>query len=158
MCKIIIQIWETEFADPLQNFLPGWVSFNSGIDVAIPKTHESYEAKPEVPPTLRILIKRVKFSANSGKYPKFRLEVRKRADFLEIGWISRLGSWWPYSYILYDYFTHPSLTPNPPAAGRIHKNNFPRGPRILSPPYTHRIPGFQNHSIRRPLFLAVLEG
>ena len=131
---------------------------SSGIDVALPQTHESYEAKPEVPPTLRILIKRVKFSTNSGKYPKFRLEVRKRADFLEIGWISRLASWCPCTYILYDYFTHPSLTPNPPAAGRIHKNNFPRGPRILSPPTPTASQDFRITQIRRPLFLAVLEG
>ena len=131
---------------------------SSGIDVALPQTHESYEAKPEVPPTLRILIKRVKFSANSGKYPKFRLEVRKRADFLEIGWISRLAAWWPCTYILYDYFTHPSLTPNPPATVRIHKNNFPRGPRIPSPPTPIAPQDFRITQIRRPLFLAVLEG
>ena len=119
---------------------------SSGIDVALPQTHESYAAKPEVPPTLRILIKRVKFSANSGKYPKFRLEVRKRADFLEIGWISPLSSWYPCTYILYDYFTHPSLTPYPPQ--RMCETTIsilPEVPESIPPPYTqHRRSGKEN--------------
>ena len=93
MCKIDLKIRETDFAQRVTaTKFPTRMS--SGIDVALPKT---YEPKPGVPPTLRILIKRVKFSANSEKSPKFRLEIRKRADFLEMGWISHLASWWLYS-------------------------------------------------------------
>ena len=48
---------------------------SSGIDVATRETYKFIEPKPEVPPTLRILTKRVKFSVNSGKSPDFRLEI-----------------------------------------------------------------------------------